>query len=484
MEFMDYKKYSKKVLVVGIANVFMYARNILILPILARSLGVGLYGLWSQIFALVELLTPIFSLRLSAALTRNIAAENDPKIIRDSFWTTLISGIFSSCILSLMFSFFVTLSTKYFGEEMQELSSFSFHIAVMLILGGISNSCLMYFKTFERSFAFSGLLLAESLGFIILTYLMLSFGFKLMSPIYGIIFIKIIIILFSLPIIIKEIGVTFVDKNILSGYLSYSIPLIPMAFLYWIIQMSDRYMIDLFLNKEEVGRYSAAYAIGGLISFIFSPIFTFLLPRTAILWEKENFLELKKFFRMSLKYPTIVALPMVITGPVWGVASITLVLGGEFATSPILILNVLLGYFILMVGTFYTSILHMEKRTTVLLSVNILSAFLNVSLNLILIPLIGIEGAAFSTCLTFLVQTLLFHYFTKKSFEFDLGGGDIFKVSLSSIVYLIILLNFEMNHMSELTIALLGGGVIYLLLLILLRVLKKEELKFLYSMVK
>tara|TARA_Y100001933_G_C18818363_1_gene488117 strand:- start:58 stop:789 length:732 start_codon:yes stop_codon:yes gene_type:complete len=243
-------------------------------------------------------------------------------------------------------------------------------------------------------------------------------------------------------------------------------------------------MIDLFLNKEEVGRYSAAYAVGGLISFIYSPIFTFLLPRTAILWEKEDFSELKKFFRMSLKYPTIVALPMVITGPVWGVASITLVLGGEFATSTILILNVLLGYFILMVGTFYTSILHMEKRTTVLLSVNIVSAFLNVSLNLILIPLIGIEGAAFSTCLTFLVQTLLFHYFTKKSFEFDLGGGDIFKVLLSSIVYLIILLNFEMNRISELTIALLGGGVIYFLLLILLRVLKKEELKFLYSMVK
>ncbi len=481
---MDYKKYSKKVLIVGIANVFMYTRNFLVLPILARSLGVGLYGLWSQIYALVELLTPIFSLRLSAALTRNVAAENDPQIIRDGFWTTLISGIISSCILSLVFLFFITVSTKYFGQEMQELTRFAPHIAIMLILSGISNSCLIYFKTFERSSIFSFLMLTESLGFIILTFLLLNFGLNVLSPVYGIIITKFIIILFSFPIIIKEIGVSFVNKKVLAEYLSYSIPLIPMGLLYWTVQMSDRYMIDLFLNKEEVGRYSAAYAVGGLISFIYSPIFTFLLPRTAILWEKEDFSELKKFFRMSLKYPTIVALPMVITGPVWGVASITLVLGGEFATSTILILNVLLGYFILMVGTFYTSILHMEKRTTVLLSVNIVSAFLNVSLNLILIPLIGIEGAAFSTCLTFLVQTLLFHYFTKKSFEFDLGGGDIFKVLLSSIVYLIILLNFEMNRISELTIALLGGGVIYFLLLILLRVLKKEELKFLYSMVK
>ena len=324
---MDYRNYSKKVMIVGIANVFMYARNILILPILARSLGVGLYGLWSQIYALVELFIPIFSLRLSAALTRNVAAEKDPKLIRNGFWTTLIFGIISSCILSGIFLFLVTTSADYFGEEMQALTRFASHIAIMLVLGGISNSCIMYFKTFERSFVFSFLMIAESLGFVFLTFLLLKFGFKVFSPVYGIILTKFAIILFSLPIIIKEIGVSFIDKKILVEYLSYSIPMIPMAFLYWTIQMSDRYMIDLFLNKEEVGRYAAVYATGGLVGFIFSPIFTFLLPRTAILWEKESFKDLKTFFRMSLKYPIIVALPLVITVPEWGVWALIFVLG-------------------------------------------------------------------------------------------------------------------------------------------------------------
>ena len=126
----------------------------------------------------------------------------------------------------------------------------------------------------------------------------------------------------------------------------------------------------------------------------------------------------------------------------------------------------------------------MEKRTTILLSVNVVSAILNVFLNLVLIPLLGIEGAAFSTCLTFLFQTFLFHHFSRKSFKFDLGVGDILKVFLSSIVYLIFLLILEINHIGQLTIALLGGGIVYLLLLILFRVLKKDELKFLYSMVR
>ena len=481
---MDYRKYSKKVFIVGVANVFMYARNILILPILARALGVGLYGLWSQIYALVELFVPIFSLRLSAALTRYIAAENDPKIIRRGFWTTLISGIISSCVLSMIFLYFVPMSTKYFGAELRDLTKFSYHIAIMLILGGISNSCLMFFKTFERSFVFSFISIVESLGFVILTFFLLNLGFKVLSPVYGIILTKITVILFSLPIIIKEIGISFIDRKLLSEYLSYSIPMIPMAFLYWTIQMSDRYMIDLFLNKEEVGRYSAAYSAGGLVGFIFSPIFTFLLPRTAILWEKENFKELRTFFRMSLKYPSIVAFPLIITAPEWGVWAIRSFLGDAFTTSSTLIICVLLGYFFLMFGTFYTSILHMEKRTKTLLLVNVISALFNVALNLILIPQLGIEGAAFSTCLTFLLQTILFYFFSKKSFEFNLGIRDILKVILGSIVYLIILLIFKINHISELTIALLVGGIIYLLLLFLLRVLKKEELIFLYSIVK
>ena len=68
----------------------MYARNIFLLPILTRSLGVNVYGLWSQLYALIELLTPLFLLRLPSAFTRFLAAEQDVEAIRSGFWTSFL----------------------------------------------------------------------------------------------------------------------------------------------------------------------------------------------------------------------------------------------------------------------------------------------------------------------------------------------------------------------------------------------------------
>ena len=100
---MNYRRHINSVVLVGIANIFVYARNIFLLPILTRSLGVNVYGLWSQLYALIELLTPLFLLRLPSAFTRFLAAEQDVEAIRSGFWTSFL-GAFCASILCLLYT--------------------------------------------------------------------------------------------------------------------------------------------------------------------------------------------------------------------------------------------------------------------------------------------------------------------------------------------------------------------------------------------
>ena len=481
---MNYRRHINSVVLVGIANIFVYARNIFLLPILTRSLGVNVYGLWSQLYALIELLTPLFLLRLPSAFTRFLAAEQDVEAIRSGFWTSFLGAFCASILLSLgLFLMFMPLRDS-FGVELLQIADMLWVVLLLIVLSSASNSCINYFRTFEKSALFSGMILLESVGFLLVTSVVSMMGGNIMSPIIGLVSIKIMICLWGLPKIIQEIGFSKIDWKTLKIYLSYSLPLVPMGILYWTIQMSDRYLIDLFLSKKEVGRYAATYTLGGLISFVYAPIFAFLMPAATKLWEGNQHDELRKFFLRSLKYPTLIAIPIAFTSPIWGLTTIELVAGINYVTSGRLIFVVLIGYLALMIGTFFATILHLKKKNTGLLFINILTAITNIGLNLLFIPKYGIEGAGISTAITFLVQTIVFYFFAKCYFSFDLGAKDLGKIIVASFLCALFMSFLGIHNLESLVFGTILGASLYIALLWISQAITHHEITFAWHFFK
>ena len=481
---MNYQKHTKRVLWVGIANVFLYARNIFLLPILTRSLGTASYGLWVQLYAITELLIPLGLLRLPSAATRFLSAEQDLDTIRVGYWTSFLSALISSIILSIALMLLAFPIRNIFGSDMEQITDFFWAIAFLLILGSAANSCINYYRTFEKSSEFCKLILFESMGFVLLTMIFSWLEFKIMSPIMGMIVVKIMICLMGLPKIVQDIGFSGIHRPTLQTYLSYCLPLVPQAALYWTIQMSDRYFIDFYLNKEEVGRYAATYFLGGIISFIYAPVFTFLTPSATKLWESNSKEELKQFLYRNMKYPALLAIPIVITSPFWALSTLELLAGSQFVTSIPLMLSVLFGYTALMVGTFFVLILHLRKDNRSILWTNILAAAANVLLNILFIPHWGILGAGFSTAITFSFQTLIFYLLARQHFSFYLGIFDTIKISIISLTALSITFVVPASSPFAIFVTTILVIVIYLTLIWIMKVVNKSEILFFYSLVR
>ena len=186
-------------------------------------------------------------------------------------------------------------------------------------------------------------------------------------------------------------------------------PYAAFSFLRQISTRVDVLLLGLMAGAAAAGVYNVAYRVIFLLLFI--PYFSGLsiFPIASRLYS-ENKEGLAEFYNNSLNLMVLVAVPA--TVGIWIIAPdlILLIFGTEFSGSVAVlrILSILLGLAFIksIAGTVLTSCDRQADRT----KSQFLAAGLNIVGNIVLIPLIGIVGAAISTALSelFLVAMLIY----------------------------------------------------------------------------
>jgi O-antigen/teichoic acid export membrane protein len=110
-------------------------------------------------------------------------------------------------------------------------------------------------------------------------------------------------------VIISQIGIKLPNFTEIKPYLAFGLPMLPSYLFTWIINSSDRYVIEYFMDFASVGVYSASYSIGGIILMFMGPISMVLYPTMLKLWEEDKIEEVKTHLQYSLKYYLMLAIP-------------------------------------------------------------------------------------------------------------------------------------------------------------------------------
>ncbi len=175
----------------------------------------------------------------------------------------------------------------------------------------------------------------------------------------------------------------------------------------------DVLLISKILGYEQAGLYTAAYKFFDLIAFFpavvshsLYPLFTSDMARGLIAAVKEN---LEKYLRFLIA----LALPMGVGGSILAKQLIIILAGPQFASSaPVLAILVWapVTLFIYIVGNALV-ISQLTKFAVLITGSNV---FVNIIGNLILLPRIGIRGAAIMTVVSELVQGIFYFYFVRK----------------------------------------------------------------------
>ena len=106
-----------------------------------------------------------------------------------------------------------------------------------------------------------------------------------------------------------------------------------------------------------------------------------------------------------------------------------------------------------------------------------LTSIVNIVLNIIFIPKIGVLGAAIATLITYASVGIIVLFLSRKYLRFGIDWVFIVKSIGASLIMASLIVTLNPIGLSEVVFAIGGGGLIYFAILLLSRSFNKEEIK-------
>lgn len=457
---------------------------------IARHFGPEIYGLFSLSIIIFVWVVSFFSLGLFEGILRYVAfyrGQKDYNKIRYTFKFFTKFLVFSSILAAfLLFLFSGFISNTIFHNT--NLIPFLKIISIAVPFFTIAYVFLSIMQAFERIKAhslvadfslnfikFIALLLLVFIGMganaVILSYLMAVFGIFLFSYFYS---------RYKLSTIFEKHNLNEkTKKEIKKEIFSYSFPLILLGILYSFLYNIDSFVIGAVLNMEAVGIYNAAVPIALLIAFsplLFIRIFFPMITRE---FSRKKMDLIGKLSQQIEKWIILFNLPLFLLVFIFPGVFINLFFGQEYldATNALRFLSI--GMLFYSLAPIFHSLLLMIGKSRVILYNVIFISFFNLILNIILVPIYGISGAAFATMISYILLSIIFFLQVKHYLKIVPLKLQMFRIILSLVPPTLLLIFFRQFMPLGIISILLQGtffGLLYILLIFLTNTLDRNDL--------
>lgn len=470
-----YKKFVKNLWLIGLVQTVVRFKGLILLPILTKVLGAESYGIWAQITVTISLLGPLLLLGSPAAMIRFLPATKDPKDIQKQIWSIAIFIMAVTLSVASIFLFF----SGPIGELLKIPSQLIFLLAIILILGSANSILLSVLQAFQEMGKFAAFLFILATGETILIATSISLGYGLLGAVLSMILIRFAVFLVVSAIIFKKIGITLPDFARLREYLAFSIPTLGGGLSYWLVQASDRYLIVGFLGVLFVGYYAPAYALALLINAFFLPIGLVLPQILAQLFSEDKIQIIQTYLSYSLKYILLLTIPAAFGLAALSNQLLSILTTKEIATNASYIIPFVATSMVLYgIYGIFSQVLYLFKKTKIVGVIWVGVAILNIILNIILIPLFGILGAALTTLLAYIIALALTWYFSTQYLSFAIDWTSIGKSIIASSFMAAAIVTFQPTGLIQTLTAIVLGALFYGTLTFIFKNLNQKEVQF------
>lgn len=198
-----------------------------------------------------------------------------------------------------------------------------------------------------------------------------------------------------------------------SRLLGSGIPLFWVSLLDLFESWTSTFLLGIWNDSKQIGVFTAANRTAGLIAVILVAVNSILAPKFAALHHRKDMEALGSTARRSAQMTLVITGPfllglMVFPGFVMGI------FGNEFRAGAPLLMILAASQFIGVATGSVGYLLVMSGHEKLFRDRAVLVAGLNVVLNLLLVPWLGVLGAAISTALCIAFSRLIGVYFVRK----------------------------------------------------------------------
>lgn len=472
----SYQKFAKDVAVIGVAHLLVALSGFILLSLLTKTVGVHDYGIWTQVNITVTLLWTLANLGLPFAVIRFLAGETDRNKVQEGFYSVISVVFLTTFIASCLLTVFASSIAKAFFDGALGIVRI---IGLIVLISSLNRAYLSLFRTFQQMKSYSILSTTKAYAQVgIVAYLVLN-GFGIFSIVLSIVAVEAILFAILFCLIKSQIGIKKPHLSGMRQYLSFGVPTVPANISSWVISSSDRYVIGYFLGATMVGIYSAGYVLGNLL-FMFAGVLGFVLPPVLSKFYDEGRLDkVKTILRYSLRYFLALAIPFVfgailLSKQVLVLFSTPAIALQGYIIVPIVALSTLVFGF----GGVISHILILVKQTKIIGAAWLLAALVNLSLNILIIPYIGILGAAIATLIAHLLATSVLVRYSFKEFKFNIDWRFLIKSLIASAIMALVIWSMHPQSNSATIITVLVGVAVYGVVLFLLKGFSRKEISF------
>lgn len=471
------KTFINNTIMVSIGNATMCLKGIALFILITKILGAVDFGIWNQLLVTIKLVSPFAFLGLMTALVRFLPGEKD----RDSAQEVFYSIAFSITLLSIVVAFFLFIFSDLIAVNFMKDIKVSYLIKIIAFLFPTYILCDLlsaYFQAILQIKKYTFLLIGISAIELLFATLTLCLGWRLLGLVLAVMCTRLVMLFLMTPFLIKNIGFKWPNFSMLASFLAFGLPLLPVSFSGWILDSSDRYLIGYFLGPKDIGIYSASYVLGSFVLFFVIPIGTVFYPTITGLWNAGKVDELKRYLCYVIKYSLICIMPLATILMLLAKPLLIILSTKEFFSGNLIVIIIIIALVFYSITLLVEKILTVFKKTRFILLSYSMAALANLIFNIILIPKIGILGAAIATAIGYFILLILITLETLKYIRFKFDIKAVLKGFLACIFITILLLIINARNLIGIFISVSMVLACYVILLIFMKVVNKNEILF------
>lgn len=423
--------FVKGSLIITVSNILLKGVTFLLLPLYTRYLTPEMLGVSDSVTTFTAFVFPILVLGLDSAFGA-FYYDRDSREYRMKIFNTIEYALIFTGMLSLLLLIFAkTISQVLFGTGDYQ---------ILILLAVCSMICNLFYLPYalyvrmeNRMMLFAAVNVLTSVFHIILNIFCLCV-FKM--GVYSLIvsmFVTHFMQAALYGVLVKvEFKKRYFDVSLLKRMLKYSLPLLPVVVVSWVLQVSDRYILLKLCGEGEVGIYGIGARFSNLVSLLANGVYT---AYTSYAFGKKDDLDAKAQYARILDDFVYAGLICCSVLTVFSFSIIRLMTTQSYGSAVQLMAPLVFSQLYNGINTLVGYGIGFAKKTYYFLIATSIGAVINVITNLIFIPKYGALAASYTTLGSILIMAMVTYLVSQRLYKINYNVMKAFLCPLT--VYMI-----------------------------------------------
>jgi O-antigen/teichoic acid export membrane protein len=375
-------------------------------PIYTRVFSVADYGSIDFIQRILLLCTAFSKLGIQNSALRffnRTEFETHPGQAKKYYSTMFLGMAATSGVVTILFAFLVRLNPSSWIDS--GIASLLYFTSGIIFLRALESILWSFLRIEERTRAYTGYqILIKGSTLVVICSILYFTGRSARHFFLGMIAVEGCIVAYMVYLLLRRgiIHLRCFDRRLFWSAISFGMPLIVYEIASIVLDSGDRVLVRKYLGADALGQYSVAYGLSSYVNdLMIVPLNLALLPIYMRMWNTEGVEKTSSFLSTAFNVFVIVAAGVFTLAYVGSHDAVRVLASSKYASQSGLIPIIVAGLLIYTTQVFLSAGLLIHKKTMAMARALFLSALLNVILNVILLPRVGLAGAAIATLVSY-----------------------------------------------------------------------------------